>query len=116
MSINTVKPFNKSKNNGERWVESGALREVQQGDGEINLRVGQCLDALSMWHGGHLLTTFKNMAKYAKQQIRSNRIKRVTEGSYADLYHKEEEYERKKRQRIRELNRGAPQYNCRIKW
>ena len=56
------------------------------------------------------------MAKYAKQQIRSNRIKRVTEGSYTNLYHKEEEYERKKRQRIRELNRGTPQYNCRIKW
>ena len=56
------------------------------------------------------------MAKHAKQAIRSNTIKRVTEGSYADLYHKEEEYERKKRQRIRELNRGTPQYNCRIKW
>ena len=57
------------------------------------------------------------MAKYAKQQIRSNRIKRVTEGSYADLYHKEGEYERKRRERQRQLYReGTPQYNCRIKW
>ena len=29
MSINTVKPLNKSKNNEQRWVESGALREFQ---------------------------------------------------------------------------------------
>ena len=57
------------------------------------------------------------MAKYAKQQIRSNMIKRVTEGSYADLYHKEAEYERKRRERMRQMTReGAPQYNCRIKW
>jgi hypothetical protein len=57
------------------------------------------------------------MAKYAKQQIRSNTIKRITEGSYADLYHKEAEYERKRRERLRQVNReGAPQYNCRIKW
>ena len=57
------------------------------------------------------------MAKYAKQQIRSNTIKRVTEGSYADLYHKEGEWERRRRERLRQLNReGTPQYNCRIKW
>ncbi len=57
------------------------------------------------------------MAKHAKQAIRSNTIKRVTEGSYADLYHKEGEYERKRRERQRQLYReGAPQYNCRIKW
>ena len=57
------------------------------------------------------------MAKGAKQQIRSNTIKRVTEGSYADLYHKEGEYERKRRERQRQLYReGTPQYNCRIKW
>ena len=57
------------------------------------------------------------MAKYAKQQIRSNRIKRVTEGSYADLYHKEGEWERRRRERLRQVNReGTPQYNCRIKW
>ncbi len=57
------------------------------------------------------------MAKYAKQQIRSNTIKRVTEGSYADLYHKEGEWERRRRERLRQVNReGTPQYNCRIKW
>ena len=57
------------------------------------------------------------MARYAKQQIRSNTIKRVTEGSYANLYHKEAEYERKRRERLRQLSReGTPQYNCRIKW
>ena len=57
------------------------------------------------------------MAKYAKQQIRSNTIKRVTEGSYADLYHKEGEWERRRRERLRQLNReGTPRYNCRIKW
>ena len=65
---------------------------------------------------GGISITFKNMAKYAKQQIRSNRIKRVTEGSYADLYQKEEEYERKNKQRMSELNRGAPHYNSRINW
>ena len=57
------------------------------------------------------------MAKYTKQQIRSNTIKRVTEGSYADLYHKEGEWERRRRERLRQVNReGTPQYNCRIKW
>ena len=70
-----------------------------------------------MWHGGHLLLTFNNMAKYAKQQIRSNTIKRVTEGSYTNVYHKEGEYERKRRERMRQMQReGTPQYNCRIKW
>ena len=57
------------------------------------------------------------MAKHAKQQIRSNTIKRVTEGSYTNVYHKEGEYERKRRERMRQMTReGTPQYNCRIKW
>jgi len=57
------------------------------------------------------------MAKGAKQQVRSNTIKRVTEGSYTDLYHKEAEYERKRRERMRQMTRGsALGYNCRIKW
>ena len=57
------------------------------------------------------------MAKGAKQQIRSNTIKRVTEGSYADLYHKEAEYERKRRDRMRQMTRGnSIGYNCKINW
>ena len=57
------------------------------------------------------------MAKGAKQQIRSNTIKRVTEGSYADLYHKEAEYERKRRDRMRQMTRDNNHgYNCKINW
>jgi hypothetical protein len=56
------------------------------------------------------------MAKYAKQQIRSNTIKRVNEGSYTDIYHKEGEWERKRRERLRQVQRDTPYYNCRIKW
>ena len=57
------------------------------------------------------------MAKHAKQAIRSNTIKRVTEGSYANLYHKEAEYERKRRDRMRQMTRDNNHgYNCRIKW
>ena len=57
------------------------------------------------------------MAKGAKQQVRSNTIKRVTEGSYTDLYYKEAEYERKRRERMRQMTRGnALGYNCCIKW
>tara|TARA_R100000664_G_scaffold27698_1_gene38577 strand:+ start:1253 stop:1423 length:171 start_codon:yes stop_codon:yes gene_type:complete len=56
------------------------------------------------------------MGKHAKQAIRSNTIKRVTEGSYTNLYHKEGEWERKQREKRRQLYRDVPQYNCRIKW
>jgi hypothetical protein len=57
------------------------------------------------------------MAKGAKQQVRSNTIKRVTEGSYTDLYHKEAEYERMRRERMRQRTRGnALGYNCKINW
>ena len=53
----------------------------------------------------------------AKQQIRSNTIKRVTEGSYTNIFHREVEEERMRRQRNRRMSyEGTPQYNCRIKW
>ena len=68
------------------------------------------------WHVKELPYN-NSMAKGAKQQVRSNTIKRVTEGSYADLYHKEAEYERKRRDRMRQMTRGnSIGYNCKINW
>jgi len=68
------------------------------------------------WHVKELPYN-NSMAKGAKQQVRSNTIKRVTEGSYADLYHKEAEDERRRRNRMRQMTRGnSIGYNCKINW
>ena len=57
------------------------------------------------------------MSRAYKQQIISNRVRNIQNGVYTDIFRKEAEEERTRRQNVnRSYNNNYHGYTCKIKW